>query len=178
MFKLQTAYNNLTVSQTKAIQFLLGIFLLFAASQISIPLKPVPITLQTVAVMLIGLTYTPFVAVSTVTTWILAGALGLPVFAGYAAGIGGNTTGYLFGFICAVFVMSLIQQKYKLKSFIGISITCLIGTLIIFAFGIIWLAGIIGLKPALTFGVLPFILPGMVKIVVLSSIIKFCRIKD
>jgi biotin transport system substrate-specific component len=178
MFKLQTVHSNLSVSQTKAIQFLLGVFLLFAASQISIPLKPVPITLQTVAVMLIGLTYTPTLAVSTVITWILAGALGLPVFAGYASGIGGNTTGYLFGFICAVFMMSLLQQRYKFKSFVGISINCLIGTLIIFTFGITWLTGIIGLKPALTFGVLPFILPGIVKIVILSSIIKYCRIKD
>src|SRR3990167_9654210 len=77
-----------------------GVALLFAASQVEIPLYPVPVNLQTVVVMLIGLTYTPRRALESHLIWLGLAAVGLPVLSGFGGGLPhftGPTAGYLVG---------------------------------------------------------------------------------
>src|SRR3990167_4034185 len=96
-----------------------GAFLLFAASQVEIPLRPVPITLQTVAVMLIGLTYSSRQGLKAYLLWFGMGVAGLPVFSGFGCGIvhfAGPTGGYLMGFVIASFVMATLKEKLSLNS--------------------------------------------------------------
>jgi len=174
--------TDMIVSKAKGLNELLvvfgGVLLLFAASQVEIPLHPVPITLQTVAVMLIGLTYTPRKALESHLLWLGLGLVGLPVFAGFGAGIAhlsGPTAGYLGGFVVSTYIMATIKQKYSLNSFLSDALLCLMGTLIVFACGVIWLSQLIGFKGALLHGVLPFILPGLVKAGLLCSALQILR---
>jgi biotin transport system substrate-specific component len=155
-----------------------GVILLFAASQIEIPLKPVPITLQTVSVMLIGLTYSPRKALETHLLWLGLGVAGLPVLAGLGSGIAhfsGPTAGYLVGFVLSTYVMALIKEKFELNSFLSDAMLCLMGTVIVFACGVIWLSQLIGNMNALMVGVVPFIIPGVVKAGILCSALQILR---
>jgi biotin transport system substrate-specific component len=155
-----------------------GVLLLFAASQVEIPLKPVPITLQTVAVMLIGLTYTPRRAVEAHLIWLGLGAAGLPVFAGFAGGIAcfsGPTLGYLVGFVVSSYVMATMKEKYALNTWISDAGLCILGTLIVYTLGVIWLSQLIGFSNAIMHGVVPFILPGLVKAGLLCTSLQILR---
>lgn len=176
--KVETLALPEVTSRVEIFKIALGVLVLFACSQISIPTVPVPITMQTVGVMLIGLLYTRRSALISVISYTAFGAIGLPVFQGFAGGIAhlyGPTAGYLVGFTASVYVMTIFREKFGLESFWGILLNCLIGTLIVFAFGVSWLAFNIGLKDALTFGVLPFIIPGAIKASLLSGALSFIR---
>ena len=155
-----------------------GALLLFAASQVEIPLKPVPITLQSVAVMLIGLTYTPRRALEALLLWIGLGAAGVPVLSGFAGGVaclGGPTLGYLVGFVVSVYLMATLKQKYFLSLWVSDALLCLMATLILYAFGVAWLSFLIGFPNAIMFGFVPFILPGMVKAGLLCTALQILR---
>ena len=155
-----------------------GAILLFAASQIEIPLKPVPVTLQTVAVMLIGLTYSPRRAVEAHLLWLGAAAVGLPVLTGFEGGIvklTGPTGGYLFGMVVATYSMALLKQKLSLNSLKSDALLILMGTAIVFFFGVAWLAHLIGFEGAVMHGFVPFIIPGIVKAGVLCAALQALR---
>lgn len=154
-----------------------GVILLFASAQISIPLQPVPITLQTVAVMLIGLTYRPKEAFHTLSTYLILGALGLPVFASFHSGIQwlfGKTGGYLFGFLLAAVTMSSFYYRAHQNLWTTL-LTCFVGLGIIYGCGVLWLAGFIGFKAAVAAGVTPFIVPGIIKAGILSALLRFIK---
>jgi biotin transport system substrate-specific component len=143
-----------------------GVVLLFAASQIEIPLRPVPITLQSVAIMLIGLTYSPRRALESVLLWLGLIAVGFPLLAGFSGGadrLVGPTGGYLAGFALAAYFMALLKEKYSLNSWISDALLTLMGTVILYVLGVAWLAYLIGFENAIISGLLPFILPGIVK---------------
>lgn len=155
-----------------------GVALLFAASQVEIPLKPVPINLQTVAVMLIGLTYTPRRALEALLIWLGLAAAGLPVLTGFSGGLlymGGPTLGYLVGFVVSSFLMATLKQKYALASWKADMGLCIVGTLVLYTCGVSWLTYLFGLSNALAFGVLPFIVPGIIKAGLLCSGLKIVR---
>lgn len=167
-----------SLSTVHVFHIALGIAMLFAGSQIQIPLRPVPITLQTLSVLLIGLTYTPYLTSVTMGTWIAMGAIGLPVFSGFSGGINvliGPRGGYILGFFLAAWAMSLLQQKISLKSFYVDFFLCVIGTVIIYTFGLLWLGNFIGFTPAIQLGLLPFVLPGLVKSILLSGCLHTIR---
>jgi biotin transport system substrate-specific component len=156
-----------------------GCALLALFSKISIPLTPVPVSLQTVAVMLIGLLYTRANAIQSVATYLALGALGLPVFASANLGLPafiGPTGGYLLGFIIAVALMTFLRDKWFNKSTLSHHVLlCTIGTAVVFTLGVSWLACLIGLEKAITVGVVPFLFPAVVKIAILTSLIKLYR---
>jgi biotin transport system substrate-specific component len=155
-----------------------GVILLFAASQIEIPLHPVPITLQTVAVMLIGLTYSPRRAVESLLLWIGLGVLGFPIFSGFSGGahiLVGPTAGYIAGFIMATYLMATLKEKLSLNSWVYDVLLCLMGTVIVFTCGVLWLSQLIGFSNALVHGLLPFILPGIVKAGLLCTGLQILR---
>lgn len=155
-----------------------GAALLCATSQIEIPLQPVPVTLQTVAVMLIGLTYSPRRAVEAISLWIALAAAGMPVLAEFSGGISkliGPTGGYIVGFIPAVYLMTTLKQKFALNSWQSDALLTLLGTLIIFITGVTWLSHLIGGTNAFYYGVLPFVLPGFVKGGLLCTALQILR---
>ena len=140
------------------------------SAQIQIPLQPVPITLQPTAVMVLGLFFTKRSAVQAVLVYILLGATGMPIFAGYSAGYGilmGPSAGYLLGFILAVYVMTSIKS--------GPFVSVILGTCSIYFCGVCWLSMSIGFPQAITLGVMPFIIPGFIKSFLLAGIAKFLK---
>ncbi len=160
-------------------QVLMGVIGLALMSQVSIPLKPVSITLQTVGVLFIGLTYSKREAIYTLMSYLTLGALGLPVFANYVGGIqhlAGPVGGFYFGFLLAVIVMASIRESLAVKPGILQDLAlCLVGSAVLYTLGVIWLSNFIGLKAALTGGLMPFILPGILKSFILAGLLKYLR---
>ncbi|MDO9326964.1 MAG: biotin transporter BioY [Methanoregula sp.] len=140
------------------------IALITLGSWVSLPFFPVPLTLQTLFVLLAGAVMRRY-AVIPVTLYILLGALGLPVFHNGIAGIGillGPTGGYLIGFIPAALIVGLAYEvKTTRVRIIGLAAA----TLIIYAFGISWLmySTGMGIAAALVMGMVPFLLGDIVK---------------
>lgn len=158
---------------------LIGFFLLFASAQITIPLKPVPITLQTMAVMIIGLTYATRPALSAIALYLIAGALGAPIFGEWSGGFSkliGPTGGYLAGFFVAAIFMTTWRKLFASNAFWTMFLNCALGTSLIFAFGIAWLSHFVGFSQAITLGLLPFLLPGTIKALLLCASIRYLRI--
>jgi biotin transport system substrate-specific component len=171
--------NNIKI-KTEVIKVILGSLLLFASGQIAIPIEPVPIVMTTVGVMLIGLLYQRRTALMAVMAYISAGALGLPVFQGFAGGLVhlyGPTAGYIIGFAFAVLAMTFLREKFVLTSFWGMLLNCSIGTLVIFIPGVAWLSILLGFHDAILFGVMPFIIPGILKALVLTGALQIIQPK-
>ncbi len=163
--------RSLQNTYTSLFKLAVGVILLFACSQLTIPMQPVPITLQTVAVMLIGLTFSPTEAMRTVGTFLVLGAVGLPVFAGFNSGVVymfGKTGGYLFGFLLAAVTMAHLQYKAP-KTILNTVLTCLVGLGVLYTCGVLWLSTFVGLKPAFAHGLAPFVLGELVKATLLSG---------
>ena len=160
------------------VQSSLGVLLLWAMSQISIPLQPIPITLQTMGVMAIGLLYQRRAAVYSVASYLLLGACGLPILANGAGGIHcffGPTGGYLLGFLAAVLVMTMLRERFKEDGLFFLIFHCMIGTTIIFIFGVSWLSSFVGVKQAFVLGLLPFLIPGAIKSLLLSIAVRYVK---
>ncbi len=177
-FKLTQTKSSLAIHHIAYVMW--GVLLLFVTSQLSIPLEPVPITLQTVGVMLIGLTFERSHAIKAVLVYLGLGAVGIPVFANYHGGghwLFGMSGGYLWGFLAAVALMTSLRQRYlQNHSVLHIGLNCFFGTTVIFLFGITWLAYSIGLKAAIYSGFYPFIIPGAVKIVLLTTAVRYLKL--
>ena len=134
-----------------------------AGAYIALPIGPVPIVLQNFFIFLAGLLLGPRWGAASVAAYLLAGFLGLPVFAGGAGGIGrlaGPTGGYLVGFLPAVYVIGLISVKRPGRPLVQVfAMVC--GTGVIYACGVAWLSQVTGMSAAQSMGVglYPF-LPG------------------
>jgi biotin transport system substrate-specific component len=148
-----------------AILVLTGSALLWASAKVQVPMWPVPITMQSYVVLVIGMAYGGRLAAATVGIYLLEGALGLPVFAGTPArGIGvaymiGPTGGYLVGFLIAAAAMGWLAGRGFDRS-VGRALAAMsLGLILLFAPGVAWLATFVGFDKALAVGVMPF-LPG------------------
>ena len=142
---------------------------------ISIPLYPVPLTLQTLFTLLAGMTLGSVMGASSQVIYVLLGVVGLPVFAGFKAGIGilfGPTGGFLFGFIISAYVIGRIIETIKEKNIFYYLVAGLIGTIILYIVGITQLSLVtgIGIKKAITVGMLPFLPGDILKIIAASFI--------
>lgn len=154
------------LNKSFALRVALGIILMFACAQVEIPLQPVPITLHTVGVLIIGLTYSKREAVTTLITYLLLGSIGMPMFAGLAGGFNhliGKTGGYLFGMVLAVYVMTHLREKFGEDSLLKLTAYSIIGSICVFLLGLPQLALFVGFTNAIKFGLFPFIIPGIVK---------------
>ena len=147
---------------------------------ITIP-GPVPFTMQTFAVFAaVGLLGWKLGTVS-VLVYILIGALGLPVFAGFQAGFGvlfGMTGGYILGFIVSAIVTGLLIKHFG-QSTVSMAISMVIGLILCYALGTVWFVvlytqntGAISVFSALTMCVFPFIIPDLLKIALAIFITK------
>ena len=144
----------------------IGSFLLAISSKVQIPLTPVPVTLQTLVLLVMSMFLGWRGAVGATSLYLFQGAIGLPVFA-HGGGfiiLFGPTGGYLFGFLIASLVVGYLAERGWDKSVLLTFTSMTIGTLIIYIFGVIWLSYLKDLNTALVFGLLPFITPDILKI--------------
>jgi biotin transport system substrate-specific component len=145
-----------------AVLCLAGSALLTLSAKIQVPFWPVPMTMQTYVVLLLGAMYGSRLGVATVLFYLLQGAAGLPVFAGTPEkGLGlaymmGPTGGYLVGFVVAAWVVGWFAERGWDKSIVRLFAAMALGHVVIFAFGVAWLATLVGASKAWALGVAPF----------------------
>ena len=167
----------------------LGTVFIALSAQVIVPFVPVPVTLQTLAVLMIGLSFGSKLGLATVFTYLLEGAVGLPVFAGGASTLAliGPTAGFLFGFLLMVYVAGLARDL-QVTSFFAISFFTLLASMLLYIPGAIWpllIAEFLGIKAGwanlpvskiMSGFIAPFILIDIVKSFVaallVSSIVK------
>jgi biotin transport system substrate-specific component len=138
-----------------------------AAAQIAIPLPftPIPLTLQTFAVLLTGSALGATRGALTMAIYVAAGALGAPWFAGGAHGIGGPSTGYLLGFMVAGFIVGKLAERRATHSVKKTFFAFLVGTVVIYACGVPWLmvSTGMGFSAAIAAGLIPFLIGDTLK---------------
>jgi len=172
--------NIKVISNQKIIKYLLTIFLgsllLTISAKIKIPFYPVPMTMQTFVVLLIGVTFGWKIGVATIFLYLFEGTIGLPVFAGTPEkGVGlvyfmGPTMGYLIGFLFATFFAGYLNLK---KNMFIVFLKLILSVSIIYIVGILWLGTLIGWdKPILELGLIPFLLAELFKISLLTILTR------
>lgn len=156
---------------------------------IKLPFTPVPITLQTLAVIISGMVLGSRWGTLSQLEYVALGLSGVPVFAGGGAGLGhllGPTGGYLIGFIGAAFASGLIVELWRGKgSFVKFFLAGIAGIIVIYLMGALWLsvwlsllqqtAGTKAILTAWDLGIKPFILPDMLKVVIAAGITPYSR---
>ena len=165
-----------TSAATKAALVIFGSLLLAVSAQFKIPLYPVPVTGQTLVVLLIGMTFGPRLGGITIAAYLFEGALGLPVFAGGAAGVAvlmGPTAGYLFGFLLAAIAMGYLAERGTGRTVVSTIAAMVIGNCVIYLCGALWLANFIGFGQAIAAGVLPFLYGDALKLVVAAGLMPW-----
>ena len=148
-----------------------GSLLLALLAQLSLPLPftPVPLTGQTFGVLLVGAALGSRRGAYSLILYVLEGVLGLPFFAGGASGwhvLSGATAGYLFGFVVAAYVIGLLAERGLERTLRTSFVPFLAGTLVIYLFGVAWLALVLGsLGRAIIAGLLPFLIGDLIKLI-------------
>ena len=157
---------------------LAGSALITVSSKFKINFVPVPMTLQTFVILVIGMAYGWRLGGLTVLLYLLEGAIGLPVFAGTPEkGVGltymaGTTGGYLFGFLLATLVVGLLASAGWDRSIPLAAAAMLIGNIIIYIPGLFWLGKVLGWEnPILQWGMTPFILGGLTKLILATLLL-------
>ena len=151
-----------------AILMALGTALLTLSAKVNLPLPYVPMTLQTLVVLMIGAAYGWRLGSATVIAYLAEGAIGLPVFAGPVGGLTplvGPTAGYLYGFVLAAFATGWLSQRGWDRSVVWLFVAMAIGHVLILGTGFAWLAfGMkLGVDKAWLVGIVPFIAASLVK---------------
>lgn len=166
--------------QSKIIKYvffaLIGSIILAISSKIKIPFYPVPMTMQTLAVLMIGIIFGWKLGLITVSLYLIEGIIGLPVFSGTPEkGLGliyftGPTMGYLLGFLIAVYVSGkFVYDNNLLKNFFKL----FFATSFIYILGVAWLGNLIGWeKPIFKLGVQPFLLAELFKVLIATFAIN------
>ena len=158
------------------LMIILGSLALTISAKIKIPFYPVPMTMQTFVVMLLGLAFGYKIGLATVSLYLLEGIVGLPVFSNSPEkGVGlvyftGPTMGYLIGFLSATLIAGTISSNDNTLKIIS---KLLLSVSTIYILGVLWLGTLIGWdKPILEFGVYPFLLAEIFKLALLVIISK------
>nr|WP_298681608.1 biotin transporter BioY [uncultured Dongia sp.] len=150
-----------------------GTLLLTVSAKVQVPFWPVPMTMQTFVVLMIGASLGARLAGATVLAYLVEGAAGLPVFAGGAgpAYLTGPTGGYLFGFLAAAVLVGWLADKGFGRSLLTTLAAFAAGEAVIFALGAGWLATLVGLDKALSAGLLPFLPGEAIKVVLACAVL-------
>ena len=154
---------------------LVGTILLAVSSKIKIPFYPVPMTMQTLVVLVLGIAFGWKLGVFTILLYLFEGLIGLPVFSGSPEkGVGiiyftGPTMGYLIGFLFAGFLAGYFDYN---KNFILNFLKVLMSVSIIYILGLLWLGILIGWdKPIFELGAKPFLLAELFKILLITILL-------
>jgi len=164
-----------TDTTTRKVGLALGGALLIAlAAQVSVPMFPVPMTLQTLAVLLVGLTLGARLGAATVATYLGYGAMGLPVFSGgmSAAALMGPTAGFLFGFVAMAWLAGLAAERGIARGFAGTLMAALLVSAALYLPGLAWLATFTGMEKAVALGALPFLVGDVVKAAIAALVVS------
>ncbi len=143
----------------KALMVLAASLALAISAKVQVPFWPVPMTMQTFVVLMIGVHFGPRLAALSVLSYLVEGAAGLPVFSTGAgiAFLAGPTGGYLIGFFASALLIATAVQRGYANSAFGLLAVLIIGDLVIFGFGFTRLATHIGTENAFMAGVVPFL---------------------
>lgn len=155
-----------------------GTLLVALSAQVAIPLpfSPVPITGQTLTVLLTGVLLGSRRAGLCLLVYLAEGIAGLPVFAGGKAGIAhllGPTGGYLLGFVPAAFLVGWLAEKGWDKRPVTAFAAMLLGNVVIYTFGLPWLAYFVGSERVLVAGCLPFIPGDLTKVLLATAVLPW-----
>ncbi|MHC8509526.1 MAG: biotin transporter BioY [Rhodospirillales bacterium] len=149
---------------------LAGSVLLTLSAKLRVPLEPVPVTMQTYAMLVIGAMFGPRLGAAAMLLYLAEGALGLPVFAGTpekGAGLAymmGPTGGYLIGGLCAVYLVGWFAERGWDREIFTCGVIMLAGVGLIYLGGVVWLGTLVGWdKPVLQWGLFPFIGADIIK---------------
>ena len=176
--------KNLKTSKLMKYTFiaLIGSIILAVSSKVKIPFYPVPMTMQTLVVVMIGIAFGWKLGLASVSLYLFEGIIGLPVFSGTPEkGIGfiyftGPTMGYLVGFLVTVYFAGKFNyDKNLIKNFLKLTFA----TSFIYFLGMAWLGSLIGWdKPIFKLGAEPFLLAELFKILLATFALKqICKIK-
>lgn len=161
----------------------IGAALIAVFAQITIPIGPVPFALQNMAIGLVATIFHRKEALLAVALYLLLGAIGLPVFAGGSGGfqaLVGPNAGYLWFYLFYALITASLTSKNS--SFLTIFLSNLLGDAFVFVGGVLGLMFLAGfqLDKAITVGVIPFILPDLIKLIAISFISRtiFKSLKD
>ena len=172
-----------SLKQSKLLRYvflaLIGSIILAVSSKIKIPFYPVPMTMQTLVVLMIGIVFGWKLGLATVSLYLFEGIIGLPVFSGTPEkGLGlvyftGPTMGYLLGFLVAVYISGKFNYDSNIiKNFLKL----LLATSFIYILGMSWLGNLIGWnKPIFQLGAQPFLLAELFKILIVTFAISQIR---
>jgi biotin transport system substrate-specific component len=165
-----------TTALTNAVLVVSGVLGLAALAQVAIPVpgSPVPVTGQTLGVLILGTTYGSSLGFTTFALYMLAGVAGAPVFANSGHGLDrivGATGGYLVGMLIATFVLGQFARFRLDQKFLTALPSMLVGTVITFAFGLVWLHQYTGKSWSWTIsaGLTPFIVGEALKIAIAGT---------
>lgn len=159
-----------------------GTGLLYLSAKFRVPLHPVPLSMQTFAVLFLGMAFGWRLGAATMLLYLAEGALGLPVFAGTPEkGIGiaylmGPTGGYLISYVFAAGIVGYLAQRGWDRNIFTTAAAMLVGSMIIYAIGIPWLAVVIdsSIEKAITIGMLPFLFGDLIKLALAAALMPVC----
>ena len=174
--------NKVSGKSNKFLIAFLFSLLIAISSKISVPFYPVPMTMQTFIVLLVGVTLGARYGLIALSFYLIEGALGLPVFSGTPAkGIGfaymiGPTGAYLIGYVMTAFLAGIFFEKnnkfLKGNNFVFNFIKLSLALVPTYLFGLIWLGAVLGWdKPIFEWGMYPFLIGELFKISLLSLVI-------
>ncbi|MFD9901706.1 biotin transporter BioY [Mesorhizobium sp. UC22_110] len=174
---LQRFAGETSLLQKAAVVFA-GSLLLWASAKVQLPFYPVPLTMQTFAVLAIGAALGWRLGLATVLLYLAEGAAGFPVFAGTPEkGIGlaymmGPTGGYLLGYLPAAALCGWLAERGWDRSIALTALAMLAGNIMIYLPGLLWLGAIVGWdKPVLAWGLIPFLLGDLLKLGLASAVL-------
>lgn len=169
-------WSGATTNLVKQIALVIGGSLLLAASaHMKVPFWPVPMTMQTFVVLMIGAVYGRNLALATVAAYLVEGAAGLPFFAagGGIAILAGPTAGYLIGFLVAAGLVGHLANRGMGRSLASAIPIFIAGDAAIFLCGVAWLSTLIGFEAAIVNGLVPFLLAEVVKIALACALLPW-----
>lgn len=150
---------------------IVGSIAIWVSAKIQVPFYPVPMTLQTLVILFIAMSYGWRLGSLTILLYLAEGAIGLPVFAGTPEkGLGvaymmGGTGGYLVGFVLGAAATGWLAERGWDRNIATTALALLVGYVLIFAPGLLWLGTLFGWdKPILAWGLTPFLLGGATKL--------------
>lgn len=154
-----------------------GAAIVSVAAQLTVPLWPVPITMQTLAVLIVGSSLGAVRGTASMILYAVLGIVGLPVFSAGSHGFGviaGPTGGYILGFVFAAALTGWLAQKQWDHRILGAILSFTAGSIVTFAIGLPWLAAVLhlNLEQTLALGLYPFIIGGIAKAILAAGFIR------
>lgn len=155
-----------------------AVLALSAQVAVTLPFSAVPVTMQTLAVLLLGVFLGPKRAASAVALYLVEGMAGLPVFAHgmNAAAFVGPTGGFLLGFVPMAYAAGFVAERYRAGgSLAALCFGLLAAHAALFACGLPWLAAFVGVESAVAGGLLPFVIGDVAKVAVAVGVASLRR---